>query len=260
VAVDELHIDENIFIKDIDILDDSELEKILTIAEHNNELDEEETLIKNRSYIIKTKIEIILNNIKLNELIGEDKKNEIQQNLIELEDKCNESNNSTILLEILKILDEKYCTYTNIQNIEEDVKGDYLDEIILQELRDDLFNKVTLLLNKNPNWEEYLKPILDELNYTNVTKEYLIDKLDIIKDLEDNEDNENIDYKDQLKNLCLFLKSEIELSNLEITEEKKMDLIELINNTINLLENDNNQINWESELNNFNQYCDYIYN
>jgi len=39
-----------------------------------------------------------------------------------------------------------------------------------------------------------------------------------------------------------------------------MDLIELINNTINLLENDNNQINWESELNNFNQYCDYIYN
>jgi hypothetical protein len=125
-------------------------------------------------------------------------------------------------------------------------------------MKEELFNKVTLLLSKNPEWEEYLKPILDELNYNNVTKDYLIDKLETIKDLEDNED-ENIDYKSQLNNLCLFLKSEIELNQLDVPNEKIEYLSQLINQTINIIEN-TNDIDWEYQLQLFNSNCEDIYN
>lgn len=252
------NVEKNILIKDIPTFNDDELENILKIAEQNEELDEEETLIKNRTYIIKTKIEIILNNVKLNDLLQSTKKDDIINHIIELETKCDESTNSTVLLNILKELEENYFTYTNIQNYEEENKGDDVEHIIFQEMKETLLTKVTILLNKNPEWEEYLKPILDELNYNNITKEYLIDKLEIIKDLEEND--ENVDYKEQLKNLCLFLRSEIELNNIFVTEEKLIYLINLIEETLNILENNDEDIDWEQTLVNFNSNCEEIYN
>lgn len=252
------NVEKNILIKDIPTFNDEELENILKIAEQNEDLDEEETLIKNRTYLIKTKIEIILNNIKINELLHSSKKEEIVKHVIELETKCDEATNSTVLLNILKELEEHYCTYTNVQNFEEENKGDDVEHIIFQEMKETLLSKVTLLLNKNPEWEEYLKPILDELNYNNITKEYLVDKLEIIKDLEDSD--ESVDFKDQLKNLCLFLKSEIELNNINVTEDKLTFLINLIEETLNVLDSEDDDIDWEQTLINFNQNCEEIYN
>lgn len=254
------NVEKNILIKNIPSINAEELENILNLAKQNEELDDEETLIKSRLYLIKNKIEIILNNLKLNELIDKNKKNEIINEILELDYKADSTSNSTILLNILKDIDEKYYTFTNIQNYEEDNKGDDLDQIITIQMREELFNRVTLLLNKNPDWEEYLKPILDELNYSNVTKDYLIDKLEIIKDLEDDQDEET-DYKDQLGNLCLFLKNEIELGNLNVSQEKIDNLSQLINKTINII-NDNNDDNydWEFKLNEFNINCEEIYN
>jgi molecular chaperone DnaK len=252
------NVEKNILIKDIPVINSEELDNILKIAEQNQELDEEETLIKNRTYLIKTKIEIILNNIKLNELLQQPKKEEIIKHIIDLENKCDEATNSTILLNILKELDEHYCTYTNVQQFEEDHKGENIEHIVVQEMKETLLSKVTILLNKNPEWEEYLKPILDELNYSNVTKEYLVDKLEIINDLDDN--NENIDYREQLKNLCLFLKSEIEVNNIIISEDKLEVLINLIDETLNILDINDDDINWEQTLNNFNETCENIYN
>jgi molecular chaperone DnaK len=253
------NIEKNILIKDIPIFNNEEIENILKIAEQNEELDEEETLIKNRTYLIKTKIEIILNNLKLNELLDPIKKEEITNHIIELERKCDESINSTILLNILKELEENYCLYTSIQSIDNNNYGDDVEQIIFKELKEKLLAKVTLLLNKNPEWEEYLNPIIDELNYNNITKEYILDKLEIIKDLED-ENDENDDYKEQLKNLCLFLKNEIKLNNLSLPEDKLKYLINLIDETINLFEINNNEIDWEELLNNFNKNCEDLYN
>jgi molecular chaperone DnaK len=253
------NIEKSILIKDIPSINDEELEDILSLAKQNEELDEEETLIKTRLYMIKNKIEIILNNLKLNELMNENKKKEIINEILDLENKADNALNSTILLNILKNIDEKYYTFTNVQNYEEDNKCDDLDQIIIVEMKEELFNSVTLLLNKNPEWEEYLKPILDELNYTNVTKDYLVDKLEIIKDLEDNED-EVVDYKVQLNNLCLFLKSEIELEQLDVPKEKIEYLSQLINQTINIIESNDIDIDWEHQLNEFNSNCENIYN
>lgn len=256
-------VEKNILIKDIKKFENDELETILKTAEQNDELDEEEYLIKSRTYIIKTKIEIILNNIKLNELLDKTRKEQIQNYMVELEIKCDEALNSTVLLEIIKELDDNYCTYTNVQSVEE-IKGDDIEVIVYQEMREELFNKVTLLLTKNPEWNEYLQPILDELNYSNVTNEYLIDKLEIIKDLEDGNE-EVVDYKEQLKNLCLFLKTEIELNNLIFSEDKIVQLVELINYTLGLLDCENvdlnnQQIDWAKELDKFNELCEEIYN
>jgi molecular chaperone DnaK len=252
------NIEKSVLIKDIPNINDEELENILNLAKQNEELDEEETLIKSRLYLIKNKIEIILNNLKLNELITKNNKENIINEILDLENKAENALNSTILLNIIKEIDEQYYTYTNVLNYEEDNKCDDLNQIIIIEMKEELFNKVTLLLSKNPEWEEYLKPILDELNYNNVTKDYLIDKLETIKDLEDNED-ENIDYKSQLNNLCLFLKSEIELNQLDVPNEKIEYLSQLINQTINIIEN-TNDIDWEYQLQLFNSNCEDIYN
>lgn len=253
------NVEKNILIKDIPLINDDELENILNLAKQNEELDEEETLIKTRLYLIKNKIDIILNNLKLNELIQDDKKEEIVKEILELDNNADNATNSTILLNILKEIDEQYYTFTNVQNYEENNSGDDLNQIIIIEMKEELFNRVTLLLNKNPDWEEYLKPILDELNYNNVTKDYLVDKIETIKDLEDNED-ETIDYKNQLNNLCLFLKSEIELENLDVPKEKIEYLSHLINETINIIEGDNDDVDWETKLNEFNLNCEEIYN
>jgi molecular chaperone DnaK len=253
------NVEKNILIKDIPLINDDELENILNLAKQNEELDEEETLIKTRLYLIKNKIDIILNNLKLNELIQDNKKEEIVKEILELDNNADNATSSTILLNILKEIDDHYYTFTNVQNYEENNSGDDLNQIIIIEMKEELFNRVTLLLNKNPEWEEYLKPILDELNYNNVTKDYLVDKLETIKDLEDNED-ETIDYKNQLNNLCLFLKSEIELENLDVPKEKIEYLSQLINETINIIEGDNDDVDWETKLNEFNLNCEEIYN
>jgi len=253
------NVEKNILIKDIPLINDDELENILNLAKQNEELDEEETLIKTRLYLIKNKIDIILNNLKLNELIKDDKKEEIIKEILQLDNNADNATNSTILLNILKEIDEQYYTFTNVQNYEEDNICDDLNQIIIIEMKEELFNRVTLLLNKNPDWEEYLQPILDELNYNNVTKDYLVDKLETIKDLEDNED-ETIDYKNQLNNLCLFLKSEIELENLDVPKEKIEYLSHLINETINIIEDDNDDVDWETKLNEFNLNCEELYN
>lgn len=258
------NIEKNVLIKDIPIFNEDELNDILSLAKQNEELDEEENLIKNRLYLIKNKIEIILNNLKLNELMDKVNKDKIINEILELETNADNNTNSTELLNILKEIDDKYIIFTNVQNYEIENKNDEINEIIFEEIifmekKEELFNKVTLLLHKNPEWEEYLQPILDELNYTNITKDYIIDKLEIIKDLEDNE-NDNTDFKEQLNNLCLFLKSEIELGNLDISLERTEHLSNLINKSIDMIENDNNETDWENELNIFNINCESIYN
>ena len=47
-----------------------------------------------------------------------------------------------------------------------------------------LKDKVKSLLEIHPEWEEYLTPVLENLSYTNVSIEYINEKLNDIKELE----------------------------------------------------------------------------
>jgi len=248
-------IEKNILIKNIIEIDS--VQEILKIAEENELIDDEEMLMKNRLYQINTKIELIINNIKLNNLIDSIKKDDLINNLTELLNKSENADNTT-LLNILKEINENFLTYSNNneETINETNNNDFdsIDKIILKE---ELQAKINLLLHKNPDWEEYLKPILDELTYSNVSIEYIKDKLEIIKELDDND--YNTDYKEQYKNLCLFIKSETENGNIILSEENMIKLNNQIDTSLSLLDsNDNENIDWEDEVNVLNNFCEEL--
>jgi len=243
-------VEKNILIKDIPKLDADAINNILEIAEKENVIDEEEMIQKSRLYQINTKIELIMQNIQLNNLINN--KEELFKELTEIENKIENADN-TILLNILNELNDKFLNYTNLNyNKEEDINNIIIDKILL---KDELYNKVIILLNKNPEWEEFLNPILEELTLNTVSIEYLQDKLETIKELED--DNDNINYKEEFKNLCLFIKAELETNKINLEPSKLVNLTELINKS--LLNLDDENINWEQKLNELNEYCNKLY-
>jgi molecular chaperone DnaK len=249
-------IEKNILIKDIPVIDTEQLELILLEAENNENIDEEEMLIKSRLYQINAKIEIVLNNIKFNNLLSEIKKQEYYDIILDLESKI-ENANSTILLNIIKEINEKFNTLQT-ENLEEESvdNSSSIDKIILFELKEELENKVKMLLAKNPEWNEYLNPILEELQLNNITKEYIEDKMNIIKDLDDN--NENQDYKEQFKNVCLFIKNEINCGNINLDLENMIKLNQLIIDALILIDSETESIDWEIELDNFNKKCELL--
>ncbi len=256
-------IDKNILIKDTPKLNNNDIEYLINCASINDELDNNELIFNSRVYQITTKIEIIINNININDKI-EDKTslfNEILliENKLENIKTFNEENN-TLLLNIINNINDKYSLFlNNINNNEDIIDNNDLIEIML--LKDTLNHKINILLNKNPEWDEYLNPIIDKLTESNVSLEYLKDKLEIIKDLED----EPIDcnYKEQFKNLCLFIKKELEVGNINLDNEKLNKLNILINNSLILINtNDNNtndnNIDWKNKLLDLNTYCDNL--
>ena len=249
-------IEKNILIKDIPKLDPDEINKIINLANVNNKIDEEEMIKYSRIYMLNTRIENAMNNINLNHLVDEEIKKELLNKLCEIESKIQESNNTELLL-LIKILDDDFLNWiqNNIESIPESPYSD-LEKIMLIELKDQLYNKVILLINKNPEWNEYLEPILEELALSNVKLEYIQDKLNIIKDLEEDTD---VNHKEEFKNLCLFIKTQLEENKIELSNEKLNEIIILINQSLDLLQL-NEDINWECEINNFNNKCEEITN
>lgn len=258
------NIEKSILIKNIVKLDDIDIEKILVLAEKNNIQDEQEMIMNSRLYTIKTKIEIAMINIKLNTLLIESKREELLKELCDIEydldDNVESLNDIKLynqkLLSILTNLEEKFFCYVNNNNHEKEEDDNTLTNILVMEKKDELYNKINYLLQKNPEWEELLNPILEELTINNISYEYIEDKLNIINDLIE-EENEDINYKDQLNNLCLFIKNKIEIGDIDVNNIKKLENI--INNTLSLLDKNDNNTNWEIELNNFNKECDTFF-
>ena len=137
-------------------------------------------------------------------------------------------------------------------------------------LKDTLNNKINILLNKNPEWDEYLNPIIDKLTESNISLEYLKDKLEIIKELEDDNEeetnnkekynNKDNNYKEQFKNLCLFIKKELEVGNINLDNEKLNKLNIFINNSLVLINTnyDNDNVDWKNKLLDLNTYCEHL--
>ena len=254
-------VDKNILIKDIPKFDRDVLDRIIKDAEINNEQDTEITTKLQRIYIIKTKIENGLINLNINDLLTEETKNDIRKELNELEEKL-ESMENYELLEVISNLDQKYSGLTQTLEIDdndnnEDKKMDDLEKILINELKSDIIRRANLLLAQNPDWSEFLNPLLEELEITNLSHDYLNEKLKILKEVQDDDTTER-DYKEELKNLCIYLKNEVEEGLLEIPEVKKEEFSQLLKTNFDLLENEDSEINWEEKLNEFNNMCNSL--
>ena len=252
----------NILLKDIPKYDQNTLYKILEDAELNNEMDDKMVTKLQRIYIIKTKIENALINLNINELLSEETKKEIQLELNTIEDDLEQKSNIE-LLEIIHKIDEKYSCLTKTNNLSDndehnDKKMDELEKILFNELKADIIRRATLLLAQNPDWSDFIKPLLEKLELSNFTTEYLQEKLIVLKELQDNDEDFKRDYKEELKNMCIYLKTEIDEDQLEISENKKKILIDIITKTLDTIEN-HDEINWEDKLIDFNKSCEELY-
>ena len=87
-----------------------------------------------------------------------------------------------------------------------------LDKILFQEKKEELKRRIELLLAKIPEWDEFLGPVLKELSYNTCSSEYVNEKMNVLDDLEKLYNDSIKDYKIEVNNLCLYLKSEIENS------------------------------------------------
>ena len=215
-------------------------------------------LFSSRIYQITTKIENAMNNIQVNDLLSSEQKNNFINELNDIELKLSNiteinSENNTLLLNIINDIDTKFNSLTENNH---DTKDEHMeiDQIILKEMKDELFNKVNILLNKNPDWDEYLSPILEKLSESNVSIEYIKDKLNTINEL-----NEDDNYREQFSNLCLYLKYEIENENIKLDESKLIQLNDIINQGIQLLDNNLDDTDWLNEINNLNSFCEELY-
>lgn len=252
----------NILLKDIPKYDQNTLHKILEDAELNNEMDDKMVTKLQRIYIIKTKIENALINLNINELLSEETKKEIQLELNTIEDDLEQKSNIE-LLEIIHKIDEKYSCLTKTNNLSDndehnDKKMDELEKVLFNELKADIIRRANLLLAQNPDWSDFIKPLLEKLELSNFTTEYLQEKLIVLKELQDNDEDFKRDYKEELKNMCIYLKTEIDEDQLELSENKKKILIDIITKTLDTIENDD-EINWEDKLIDFNKSCEELY-
>ena len=253
----------NILLKDIPKYDENTLSKILIDAELNNEIDDEMVTKLQRIYMIKTKIENAIVNLSINELLSEDTKKDIQVELNTIEENLEEKTNID-LLEIIHQIDEKYSGLTILNNLSDndehnEKKMDDLERVFINELKADILRRSNLLIAQNPDWTEFIKPLLEELELSNLTMEYLQDKLSALKDLQEDDDNSTTrDFKEELKNMCIYLKTEIDEGQLELAEDKKNVLIAILTETFEIIEN-NNEINWEQKIKEFNKSCEELY-
>jgi molecular chaperone DnaK len=257
--------EKSILLKDIPKYNPDILAKILEEAELNNDSDDEMVTKFQRIYIINNKIENALSNLSINELLSEETKKEIQNELNELENDLDNKTNVE-LLEIIQKIDDKFSGLTNSSKFTdnedtEDKKMDDLEKVLLNEIKSDVTRRANLLLAQNPDWTEFIKPLLEELEITNLSIDYLQDKLSILKELQEEDDNDEgtRDYKEELNNMCIYLKTELDQNQIDLPDDKKKVLTDTILKNLDEIEKNTSEINWEEQLKEFNKTCESLY-
>lgn len=254
-------VEKNILIKDIAQIDSDEIENIIAQANSLHDTDESELLRTQNIYVIKTFIENTLINISSNDKIEESEKNKILNKVRLIEDSMDTMTNIQ-LVETIVYLQENYTLIGSTLNRSEDLddKMNGIEKMFLSENKNNLINRIQILLIKNPDWEEFLNPVLSELSYNNVTIDYVNDKLKLLDEIENN-DNEQKDYKQEVNNLCLFLKNEIESGSIDLGTDKNILLVNLINVYLDKISKSiNDHDDWENTLMTLNRKCEEIYN
>ena len=255
-------VEKNIIIKDIPKINNKDVDKIIEQANKLVDIDDAELLRNQHIYLIRTHIENSLINLQINDLIDLEDKNEMLEKFKTIEENI-ESMNNFQLIETLKYLQESYTILGSILPDQEELYDDKMDgieKLFYNDRKTELKNRIGMLLAKHPDWSEFLDPVLEELGYESVTIDYINEKLTLLEQLEeDNESNDNRDYKQELNNLCMYIKSEVESGAIDL-KDKTIILIELINQTIDLLNENSPEINWKEQLDLLNKKCEEIYN
>jgi molecular chaperone DnaK len=246
-----------IILKDISKLDDNKINDLINAATKLSDVDTNELIRKQNIYTINNYIENSIIQLQLNNLINNEDKAPILNRFNIIEENINNYTN----IQLLDIVSELELTCKLlITNNNNDYKQDNeIDNELLNNNKEDLRNRINILLNKNPEWKEYLEPVLEELSYSNVSSDYIDEKLKLLIELENDKEK---DYKSEFHNLCLYIKSEIELGNIKLNEESTEKLINLINANLDLLNNNGNneEYDWENKIKELNTHCMEIYN
>jgi hypothetical protein len=241
---------EKIFLlKDIPKLDNKLIDDIVNNAFTCSETDTYELIKKQSTYQIQTLIENAKFNLEINTLISCEEKQTIQDRMNHIIFQLDKSDN-TRLLEFIAELETTYNILTNTK-----INDEYhaIDKVTNED-KNNFENKVKLLLSKKPELENLLNPILEKSSYNNITQEYIDEKIILLNELE-NLSTKN--YKTELWNLCLYLKSEIQFGNIVLSKENHEILVKSINTNIDLL-NEKNDIDWENQLNQLNIVCELL--
>ena len=250
-------------IKDLPKFDTEQLDKIIKQSNTLIDTDNEELIRIQHIYLITTYIENALVNLQINELILNNDKNAMLEKFQTIEEQLDTMCNLQ-LIETLKYLQDKYTILGTNGNLDQsdDVMDD-IEKVLFNERKLELTNRIKLLLVKNPAWEEFLQPCIEELSFNTVSSNFINDKLKLLDELENENKNTIRDYKQEVNNLCLYLKSELELGALDLDNNKTELLILLLNENIdkiNIKNTINDTIDWEEQLNIINKKCEEIYN
>jgi len=241
------------------------IEDIIKEADSFKEVDKQTQIKSNLFYKIEIRIETILNNIKNNNLIAKSKKDEISNYLLSdldtLKDKTIQE-----LIKLDQKIDEEY--FTVLQSGKIDNTPDFfnnklddnielnIEEIIKKEKLEFLQNKIDFYMTKNiTEFErECLNKIIEKLN--NASENNIInnidEKIEYIKELFKEND------KDELVQLCLFLKEELENNNLDINTEQSILLSKIVSKYLKMINNTTDSINYKEEIINLNKICEDI--
>ena len=253
-------VEKSIIIKDIPQISSDDLEKIIDQSNKLLDTDEAELSRAQNIYIIKTHIENALINLQINDKISEEDKTDMLSKFQSIEEKLDTMINLH-LIETIKYLQDNFSMLGSVQiddTQDQDDQMDGVEKMFFNESKNELANRIKILLAKNPEWDDFLNPVLDELSYNTVTIDYINDKLKILEELEDdNIHMDTKDYKQEVTNLCLYLKTEIEEGSIDLGPDKNSLLENLINENLNNLNLDN--IDWKHYLDVLNEKCEEIY-
>ena len=233
-------------------IDKKNISEVIKISEEFEEEDNKE-LIKNQLYYkLEIRIENILNNINNNNLIKVETKKEMNSKLIDYLDNLRESNIQQLIKLDKKLDDEFFISSENITNNEnqndENTNEYNIEEIIKNEKIDFLKSKIDFYFSKTISefQIEGLKKINyfieNEKGYNNID---LDDKINYLRELFKEND------RDELMQLCLFLKDEIENFNLNIDENSYQTLSEIVKKYLKILDEDIS-IDYKLEIENLN--------
>jgi molecular chaperone DnaK len=251
----------DILIRNINDDIESNLENILKDANENKDIDEKE-LVKNQLfYKLEIRIETILNNIKNNNLISKEKKDEMTGNLI---DNLENLSNKTIpeLIKLDKEIDDNYFIISNnsLETSENDSsyqKELNIEDTIMKEKIEFLKSKIDFYSTKDISefQRECLLKVSNFMENDNINQLDIYEKTEYVKELFKEND------KDELVQLCLFLKNELENFNLDISNEQYVMLSNIVTKYLKMLNDDNynsKEINFKNEINNLNKICENL--
>jgi len=247
--------EKNIILKNSNILEKDVVDNIIKTSIDLADIDDQELKHNQNIYIINSYIENAMTNLTNNELITQKDKNEMCERFKYIENNINSMSH----VQLLEIIVELQTTYKNLINesiqYNETHNLEYHLQLDTKTKKHELEMRIKLLLNKNNLHNALLEPILEELSYNNTSPDYIDDKLELIEKLE----NIKItNHKEELLNLCLYLKSEISIGTIELNTDKINELTIAINKNLDLL-NENKEYDWENIIIELNKLCEILY-